>query len=54
VVAVNAAIADQLDRLSADPYGAGWLVKVALAGDGGLGALMDYAAYQEQCAAEDA
>jgi glycine cleavage system H protein len=43
---------DHLDRLAADPYQAGWLVKVKLSGDAGLSALMDYAAYQKQCEEE--
>ncbi len=35
-----------------DPYGKGWLVKIRLAGDAGLEQLLDYAAYQKQCAEE--
>lgn len=31
VIEVNAAIADQLETLAADPFGAGWLVKIETA-----------------------
>ncbi len=50
IVEVNSAIADNLDQLSNDPYGAGWLVKIRLADESGLERLLDYAAYQRQCA----
>lgn len=44
VLEVNTALADAPDAISNDPYGAGWLVKVKLAGpaDG----LMDAAGYR--------
>lgn len=44
VTEVNTALADAPDAISTDPYGAGWLVKVRLAGpaDG----LMDAAGYR--------
>jgi glycine cleavage system H protein len=41
-----------LTVLHDDPYGRGWLVKVRLAGESGLDQLLDYAAYQKQCAEE--
>jgi glycine cleavage system H protein len=52
VIAVNTALPSRLETLGSDPYGEGWMIKVALAGDGGVGKLMDHAAYQKQCAAE--
>ncbi len=52
VIAVNTALPGKLETLGSDPYGEGWMIKVALAGDGGAGKLMDLAAYQKQCAAE--
>lgn len=52
VIEVNAPLADHLDTLKEDPYGAGWLVKVRLASETALGELLDYAAYQQQCAEE--
>jgi glycine cleavage system H protein len=51
VVEVNAELPDKLETLSTDPYGAGWIVKIEL--DAPLpDDLMDYAAYQKQCAEE--
>ena len=52
VIAVNTDLPGRLETLGSDPYGEGWMIKVALAGDGGAGKLMDFAAYQKQCAAE--
>jgi glycine cleavage system H protein len=52
IVEVNAAIADHLEQLGNDPYGAGWLVKIRVADESGLKALMDHAAYQRQCEEE--
>ncbi len=48
VVEVNSSLPDNLDRLNADPYGAGWIIKVKLANENALGKLLDYAAYQKQ------
>ena len=52
VIAVNSGLPDQLEVLNHDPYEAGWIVKVRLADEASLGKLMDYAAYQKQCAEE--
>ncbi len=52
VIAVNSDLPNRLETLGSDPYGEGWMIKVALAGGGGIGKLMDYTAYQKQCAAE--
>ena len=52
VVEVNSGIADDLEKLAEDPYGAGWLIKVKLWDDAGLSNLMEYPAYQQQCAEE--
>ena len=41
-----------LEKLAEDPYGAGWLIKVKLWDDAGLSNLMEYPAYQQQCAEE--
>ena len=49
VIAVNDELADQLETLNNDPYTAGWIMKVKLSGalpDN----LLDFAAYQKQCA----
>jgi glycine cleavage system H protein len=52
IVEVNAALADQLDRLAQDPYDAGWMVKIRISDPSGLANLKDYAAYQQQCQEE--
>jgi glycine cleavage system H protein len=48
VTAVNEALADAPETINADPYGAGWLVEIAVRGDDGdpAGGLLDAAAYQ--------
>src|SRR3712207_9061196 len=48
VTAVNEALTDAPETINADPYGAGWLVEIAVAGDGGdpTGELLDAAAYE--------
>jgi glycine cleavage system H protein len=43
---------DNLDALTKDPYGAGWLVKIRVTDEAGLGRLLDWAAYQKQCEQE--
>ncbi|MEX2138158.1 MAG: glycine cleavage system protein GcvH [Pirellulales bacterium] len=52
VMAVNDALPNKLETLNADPYGAGWLVKVKLSSEESLRNLLDYQAYQRQCAEE--
>lgn len=52
VVAIHEGLGDNLETLNADPYGEGWMIRVKLASDAALSALMDYAAYQQQCAEE--
>ena len=52
VVAVNAALADNLEHLADDPYGAGWFVKIKIGDEAGLAKLLDDAAYQKQCEEE--
>lgn len=52
VAEVNSALADQLEVLNDDCYGAGWMIKVKLAEGASLDHLMDYAEYQKQCAEE--
>jgi glycine cleavage system H protein len=48
VAAVNEALGDAPETINADPYGAGWLVEITVAGNGGdpTADLMDAAAYQ--------
>jgi glycine cleavage system H protein len=52
VLEVNTGLPDKLETLSTDPYNAGWILKVRVSDDSALGKLLDYAAYQKQCASE--
>jgi glycine cleavage system H protein len=52
VVAINQDLPNKLETLNADPFGAGWLIKVRLSSDEGLRGLLDHQAYQKQCAEE--
>ena len=52
VIAAHDALLGTLEKLSVDPYGEGWLVKIKLASEHGLRDLMDYTSYQKQCAEE--
>lgn len=45
VVETNSALAEDPSLLNSDPYGAGWLVKLAIKDAAGLDGLMDAAAY---------
>jgi glycine cleavage system H protein len=52
VTEVNSALANKLETLNSDPYGAGWMAKIKLSDEAALKNLMDYAAYQKMCAEE--
>jgi glycine cleavage system H protein len=52
IVQVNADLADALETFGTDPYGKGWIVKIRVDDESTLEHLMDYAAYQKQCAEE--
>ncbi len=52
VAAVNESLPDQLDALSTDPYGAGWIAKIRVTDEAALANLLDYQAYQRQCEEE--
>jgi glycine cleavage system H protein len=52
VVAVNEGLPNDLARLNDDPYQTGWLVKIKLSDTGPLANLLDFGAYQKQCAEE--
>ena len=53
VIGVNSELPDKLEKLNEDPYGAGWVAKIKIGDEGSLSNLMDYAAYQKQCAEEE-
>jgi glycine cleavage system H protein len=52
IVEVNTALANKLETLNSDPYGAGWVVKIKLSDESALRNLMDFSAYQKMCAEE--
>lgn len=52
VIEVNTALPETLEILSTDPYAKGWIAKIRITDDANLGNLMDFAAYEKQCAEE--
>lgn len=52
VTEVNEPLADELEKISDDPYGAGWIAKITITDEAALAALMDHAAYEKMCAEE--
>lgn len=52
IVEVNQALPSRLDQLHDDPYGAGWIAKIKFDNEADLAQLLDYQAYQKQCAEE--
>ncbi len=50
VIEVHSDLPDNLDQLNDDPYDFGWIIKVRIDDDSSLDSLMDFAAYQKQCA----
>jgi glycine cleavage system H protein len=52
VIAVNEKLPDNLETLSQDPYGDGWIARIKITDDSSLKNLMDYSAYQKQCEEE--
>jgi glycine cleavage system H protein len=52
VVEVNAGLAERLESFQSDPYGAAWIAKIRLSDEAALKDLLDFKAYQKQCAEE--
>lgn len=52
IVEVNDALVDNLEQISEDPYGAGWIVKIQVGDEAGMADLTDHARYQKQCQEE--
>lgn len=50
VIATNTDLPNHLETLNEDPYGKGWIIKVKLLDETALSKLMNFAAYQKQCA----
>ena len=52
IVEVNSPLANSLETFSEDPYGEGWIARIRITDQAGVAQLMDYEAYQKQCAEE--
>ena len=52
IVAVNEALAGNLEHLAKDPYQTGWFVKIKIGDEAGLAELLDEEAYKRQCEEE--
>ncbi len=52
VIEVNTSLPDNLEILGSDAFGEGWIAKVKLSSEDALSKLLDYEAYQKQCAEE--
>lgn len=52
VTEVNTKVADNLQLLSDDPFGAGWLIKIKVSDPSAAAKLMDHAAYERKVADE--
>ena len=52
VIAVNESLPDNLETLSRDPYGDGWIARIKISDESALKKLMDHAAYQRQVSEE--
>ena len=50
VIEVNSNLPNDLDALSQDPFGRGWLIKIRLNNPSEAASLLDAAAYEQQCA----
>ena len=49
IIAVNTALEDTPETVNADPFGAGWMVKIQASELSALAGLMDAAAYDAYC-----
>ena len=49
VIEINEALEDEPELINADPYGAGWLIKLRIDGDPDTSDLMDGASYLKYC-----
>ncbi|MBZ0264755.1 glycine cleavage system protein GcvH [bacterium] len=47
VTAINSKLDDEPETVNSDPYGEGWLIKIAISDRGELDSLMDAETYQE-------
>ncbi len=52
VIEVNGSLSDDLDALSEDPFGRGWMIKIKVADGTVLSHLLDLAAYEAHCVSD--
>jgi len=52
IEAVNSELEDSPETLNADPYGAGWLIRIRMDDSSSVGSLLSAAAYSELCACD--
>lgn len=50
IIEVNESLPDNLQLLSDDPFGRGWIVRIRLSPEASFDHLLDHAAYQKHCA----
>ena len=49
VIEINTSLPDDLDALSEDPFGRGWMIKLAITDTSAAAHLLDEAGYQDHC-----
>jgi len=49
IVEINEALADEPEKINADPYGEAWIARIEISDPSELEALMDAAAYEKHC-----
>jgi glycine cleavage system H protein len=52
IIAANTALADDLQQLSDDPFGAGWIIKLRITDPAGLDKLLNQTDYRRHCESE--
>lgn len=52
VMEVNTTLANDLDAMSQDPFGRGWIMKVRISDSAAVDHLLDRAAYEQHCESE--
>ena len=53
VVEINSELEDNLQLLSGDPFGSGWIIKLKMSDPAATDRLLDQSAYQAHCASEE-
>lgn len=53
IIEVNEPLADDLDLLSSDAFGKGWILKIRMSNPADIDQLLDRAAYEKVCESDD-